>query len=520
MLNNFIYSDTKNVFVENLNNGEVLDEAIAFIGDTKEIWNRGQYFGSTKDIKEDIARIESEMSKINLLSTIQNTSTWNTDLVEGDYTSYTYWVAPLGKVQKGETYTFFCENSEQTAGSDTGYKIVIDDGGSTSLSLFYTVSFGKEKRATLTINADSNSGRFVVYKNTQTTTPKARFQNISLVKGNVPLINWRPNFNDMTRDVAKLNDIIVKGTSNTYLPYGNVGIGFTPNETLSCKLSVNGSIVAKNTTYFSAASASTNNVIKCSDHNSQNLVVIHNTNGITVFNTDGTGKSNISRSGKGTFNGGLEVQMESNFNGDIIASTSGENNRQISVKNDQGQCSLDVSIYRGVLDNTGSKWMICAGPNGGTSSGTDYGHMWINAATSGNTGIGFNRGNPISYKLHVNGTVGATAFYETSDARLKNFSDDVKVDFDKLKNIPKVHFTWKEGNDKNIHIGTSAQKVQELYPELVYTAEDGILSVDYAKLSIVALAAVDKLYEENQRLKKQMSDFETRLNELENGNRN
>lgn len=44
MLNNFIYADTKALFLNELNAGNVLDEAIVFIEDTKEIWNHGHYF--------------------------------------------------------------------------------------------------------------------------------------------------------------------------------------------------------------------------------------------------------------------------------------------------------------------------------------------------------------------------------------------------------------------------------------------------------------------------------------------
>lgn len=52
MLENFIYAKQKSLFEEALNNGEVLDEAIVFIEDTKEIWNHGTYFdGSTINLK-------------------------------------------------------------------------------------------------------------------------------------------------------------------------------------------------------------------------------------------------------------------------------------------------------------------------------------------------------------------------------------------------------------------------------------------------------------------------------------
>jgi hypothetical protein len=41
MLENFIHARKKSLFESALNNGEVPDEAIAFIEDTKEIWTHG-----------------------------------------------------------------------------------------------------------------------------------------------------------------------------------------------------------------------------------------------------------------------------------------------------------------------------------------------------------------------------------------------------------------------------------------------------------------------------------------------
>lgn len=60
MLENFIYAKQKSLFEEKLNNGEVLDEAIVFIEDTKEIWNHGTYFdGSTFDFTDIEASIQN-----------------------------------------------------------------------------------------------------------------------------------------------------------------------------------------------------------------------------------------------------------------------------------------------------------------------------------------------------------------------------------------------------------------------------------------------------------------------------
>lgn len=65
MLENFIYAKQKSLFEEALNNGQVLDEAIVFIEDTKEIWNHGTYFdGSTVDLSNIEASIQNILDNI------------------------------------------------------------------------------------------------------------------------------------------------------------------------------------------------------------------------------------------------------------------------------------------------------------------------------------------------------------------------------------------------------------------------------------------------------------------------
>lgn len=108
-------------------------------------------------------------------------------------------------------------------------------------------------------------------------------------------------------------------------------------------------------------------------------------------------------------------------------------------------------------------------------------------------------------------TGGSTAI--SSDERLKNFENDIDIDFDKLKQIPKKYFTWKQDDEKVLNIGTSAQEVEKIYPEIVdenLNEDDGIFykSVDYSKLSIIALAAIDKLNERIVELEKKIKELE------------
>ena len=116
--------------------------------------------------------------------------------------------------------------------------------------------------------------------------------------------------------------------------------------------------------------------------------------------------------------------------------------------------------------------------------------------------------------ITVDGSASATAFYESSDERLKNFIRDVEVDLDKIRELPKKYFVWKK-DASTFHIGTSAQAIQKLYPELVSSNTDGYLSVDYAKLSIIALKAIDLIYDTITDLKHENALLKERVSKLE-----
>lgn len=148
----------------------------------------------------------------------------------------------------------------------------------------------------------------------------------------------------------------------------------------------------------------------------------------------------------------------------------------------------------------------------GSSNNTSK--LFIIGATSQNS-TGLTTYSNSNVYIQSNSIYTSGGFYETSDARLKEFGDDIDVDLNKLSQLPKKYFTWKDSDDKNIHIGTSAQAVQEIYPELVSENENGTLSVAYDKLSIVALKAVDKLNEEITTLKDKNKELEDRISKLE-----
>ena len=108
-------------------------------------------------------------------------------------------------------------------------------------------------------------------------------------------------------------------------------------------------------------------------------------------------------------------------------------------------------------------------------------------------------------------------FFESSDERLKDILNPVKIDLDSLSKIRKVYYTWKNSECKERQLGIIAQDVQKLYPELVdVDPETGYLSLAYDKVATIALSAVDVLYELVKDLKEENLELKSRLGKLEN----
>jgi hypothetical protein len=89
--------------------------------------------------------------------------------------------------------------------------------------------------------------------------------------------------------------------------------------------------------------------------------------------------------------------------------------------------------------------------------------------------------------------------YASSDESLKNIKSEINVDIEKLLEIRKILFTFKNDENNQVQLGTIAQDVQKLYPEIVDESNDGILSVSYERLNILAMSAIDIL---NKRIEK------------------
>ena len=107
------------------------------------------------------------------------------------------------------------------------------------------------------------------------------------------------------------------------------------------------------------------------------------------------------------------------------------------------------------------------------------------------------------------GAVHASGFFKESDIRLKSDIAPLKHTLDQICNIPTVEFNM---HDKH-QIGTIAQDLENNFAEVVNTDSDGMKSVDYCMLGVVAIEGIKLLKQEVEDLKKQ-------IQELKNGKQN
>ena len=101
------------------------------------------------------------------------------------------------------------------------------------------------------------------------------------------------------------------------------------------------------------------------------------------------------------------------------------------------------------------------------------------------------------------GAIHASGFFKESDVRLKSNIAPLNHTLDQICNIPTVEFNM---HDKH-QIGTIAQDLENNFAEVVNTDSDGMKSVDYCMLGVVAIEGVKLLRQEIEDLKKQIQEL-------------
>lgn len=101
------------------------------------------------------------------------------------------------------------------------------------------------------------------------------------------------------------------------------------------------------------------------------------------------------------------------------------------------------------------------------------------------------------------GAIHASGFFKESDVRLKSNIVPLNHTLDQICNIPTVEFDM---HDKH-QIGIVAQDLENNFAEIVNTDSDGMKSVDYCMLGVVAIEGIKLLKQEVEDLKKQIEEL-------------
>ncbi|WP_310391211.1 tail fiber domain-containing protein [Hymenobacter sp.] len=191
------------------------------------------------------------------------------------------------------------------------------------------------------------------------------------------------------------------------------------------------------------------------------------------------------------------------------------------ANNTTGRHNLFVGEGSGVFNATGSdNWAFGtnAGPN--ASNLTNTGALGYEARVSRNNSIvlggtgsyGVNVGigtTAPTYTLDVNGNIRCYLLVQTSDARLKQGIRPLAGALAGVGRLRGVRYTFRQAEFKDRklpageQLGLLAQEVEQVYPELVSTDEQGYKAVNYAQLAPVLIEAIKELKAENDALRQQ-----------------
>ena len=111
-------------------------------------------------------------------------------------------------------------------------------------------------------------------------------------------------------------------------------------------------------------------------------------------------------------------------------------------------------------------------------------------------------------------------YYSSSDIRYKNVIKYSYIDLSNLAALPIFLYTWKDKRDNTIHIGSSAQAVEQVIPQLVTENSTGFKSLNYSILGTVAgITACKELVTQKSelyQLKEKVKQLEDKLCKYEN----
>ena len=117
--------------------------------------------------------------------------------------------------------------------------------------------------------------------------------------------------------------------------------------------------------------------------------------------------------------------------------------------------------------------------DGGSSN-----HITIGGDASGEYAVDVTDGSSAKNKMR------AAAFVTYSDERLKTDVAPIQNALKAVNSINAVNFTWKKDGSRDF--GFLAQDLKKVIPQAVHGSDEGLLGVDYGRLTSVLVAAIQE----------------------------
>jgi hypothetical protein len=152
-----------------------------------------------------------------------------------------------------------------------------------------------------------------------------------------------------------------------------------------------------------------------------------------------------------------------------------------------------------VINGKASEWHGIASYQPSNPLGSNWSFMLNYPGTSNNYQGVFNQSANTWYWRFINGALHCQSVVTSSDIRLK---DDIhSIENPVLPGLVELNlfkFKWKGESDGRHKYGLSAQQLQEFFPELITSLDDGFggestLSVDWSQLGILVLKGLQEL---------------------------
>ena len=123
--------------------------------------------------------------------------------------------------------------------------------------------------------------------------------------------------------------------------------------------------------------------------------------------------------------------------------------------------------------------------------------------------------------FHINGTLSANSMAKSSDIRLKKDIRPVNSTLDEMMRLNPVSFRFTDTQvneyslPDGLQYGLIAQELEEVFPDLVLTDNNGYKMVDYSSLSSLLIPAIQELNTELVKRDEIIEDLRRNESELE-----